>query len=67
MSDSEHPGRRLLRDLHDFEERYDSVKDELSADDTFALWSALWRLSENIIVDHRQLKAAERKRQRLRR
>jgi hypothetical protein len=42
------------------------AKDQLSADEVFALWSALWRFSENVIVDHRQRKAAERKRRRQR-
>jgi hypothetical protein len=37
-----------------------------SADDAFALLAALWRLSKHIIIDHRQLKAAERKHRRAR-
>jgi hypothetical protein len=40
------------------------AKGQLSAEEVFALWSALWRFSENVIVDHRQLKADERKRRR---
>ena len=41
MSDSERPGHQLLGDLHDFERRYDMAKGQLSADEVFALWSAL--------------------------
>lgn len=64
MSDVERLGRRLSRELQDVEERYDQAKDALSADDMFALWSALWRFSEKVIADHRRLKSAERKRRR---
>jgi hypothetical protein len=38
------------------------TKGELSADHVFARWSALWRFAENVIVDHRPLKAAKRQR-----
>ena len=66
MSDSERPGHQLLSELHDFKARYDMAKDQLSADEVFVLWSALWRFSENVIVDHRHLKAEERRRRRQR-
>jgi hypothetical protein len=65
MNDSERFDSQLRRELHDFEGRYDIAKGELSSDEVFALWTALWRLSEKIIADHRQLKAAERKRRRM--
>jgi hypothetical protein len=64
MSDTERPGRQLLRELQDVEERYDLTKEALSADDMFALWSTLWRFSEKVIAGHRRLKSAERKRRR---
>jgi hypothetical protein len=64
MSEHEHSGSQLWRQLHDFEQRYEVAKEELSAADVFALWAALWRFSERVIVDHRRLKAAERKRRR---
>ena len=66
MSDSERPGQQLLCELHDFERRYGMAKGQLSPKEVFALWSALWRFSENVIVDHRQLKTDERKRRRKR-
>ena len=66
MSDNERPGHELLSEFHDFKARYDLAKGQLSADEVFVLWSALWRFSENVIVDHRQLKADERKRRRQR-
>ena len=66
MSDGEQPGHQLRRELHDFEARYDLSKGALSADDVFAIWSALWRFSEKVIADHRRLKAVERKRRRMR-
>ena len=66
MSESERSGHQLLGEFHDFERRYDMAKGQLSAEEVFALWSALWRFSENVIVDHRQLKADERKRRRQR-
>ena len=65
MSEREHAGSQLWRELHDFEQRYEVAKDQLSAADVFALWSALWRFSEKVIVDHRRLKATERKRRRV--
>ena len=64
MSEHEHSGSQLRRELYDFEQRYEVAKEELSAADVFALWSALWRFSEKLIVDHRRLKATERKRRR---
>ena len=53
MSDSERPGHQLLCELHDFERRYNIAKGQLSADEVCALWSVLWRFSENVMVDHR--------------
>jgi hypothetical protein len=64
MSERERSGSQLWREFHDFERHYEVTKDELSAADVFALWSALWRFSEKVIVDHRRLKATERKRRR---
>jgi hypothetical protein len=64
MSQSEHSGSQLRRELHGFEQRYEVAKEEPSAADVFALWSALWRFPEKVIVDHRRLKATERKRRR---
>ena len=64
MSEQEHSGSQLWREFQDFEQRYEVAKDGLSAADVFALWSALWRFSEKVIVDHRRLKATERKRRR---
>lgn len=63
MSDTERPSHKLLRDLHDLEGRYGRVKNQPSANELFALWSALWQFSERAIADHRQLKANQRKRQ----
>jgi hypothetical protein len=65
MSEHEHCGSQLWHELQDFEQRYEVAKDQLSAADVFALWSALWRFSERVIVDHRRLKATERKRRRV--
>ena len=65
MSEHEHPSSQLWRERHDFEQLYQVAKDELSAADVFALRSALSRFSERVIVDHRQLKATERKRRRM--
>jgi hypothetical protein len=65
MSDRESHGRQIRRELHDLEAHYDLAKGALSADDVFALWSALWRFSEQVIVDHRRLKVAERKHRRI--
>jgi hypothetical protein len=62
MSDQEGAGHRLWRELLDFEERYNTAKPELSADDVYRLWSVLWRLSERVRVDYRRKKAAESKR-----
>ena len=66
MSDREPAADRLLDLLHDLEARYDAARDELSADAVFVIWTALWRFSEKVIADHRRLKAAERKRRRIR-
>jgi hypothetical protein len=56
--------RQLWRELHDFEGRYNIAKGQLSADELFALQSALWRFSKKVMVDHGQVRAAERKRRR---
>jgi hypothetical protein len=66
MNDGDHSDYQLRRELHNLEARYDMAKGELSADDAFELWSALWRFSEKVIADHRRLKAAERKHRRTR-
>ena len=66
MSNREKPDHKLLCELHDFKGRYDMARGQLSADELLALWSELWRFSENVIVDHRQLKADERRRRRRR-
>ena len=66
MSNGSRPGSQLWRELHDFEARYELVKDELSADDMLALWSALWRFAKQVNTDQRRLKLVERKRQRAR-
>ena len=66
MIDRSWPGGQLWRELHDFQGRYELEKDQLSADDMLALWSALWRFAKQVNVDHRQLKVAERRRQRAR-
>ena len=50
MSDSERPGHQLLCEFHDFERRYGMAKGQLSAEEVFALWSALWRFSENVML-----------------
>ena len=65
MSDSDRFDSQLRRELHDFEGRYDIATGDISASEVLALWTMLWRLSEKVIADHRQLKAAERKRRRL--
>jgi hypothetical protein len=66
MSDGSRPGSQLWREFHDFERRYELAKDQLSADDMLALWSALWRFAKHVSVDQRRLKVVERKRQRAR-
>jgi hypothetical protein len=66
MSDGSRPGSQLWRELHDFQGRYELAKEELSADDMLALWSALWRFAKQVSADHRRLKVVERKRQRAR-
>lgn len=58
MSNLEGCGRRLERELLDFEERYDKAKSDLSADDVYNLWLVLWRLSERVRVDYRHKKEA---------
>ena len=58
MSNLEGCGRRLERELLDFEERYDKAKSDLSADDVYNLWLVLWRLSERVRVDYRYKKEA---------
>ena len=67
MSDGSRPGGQLWHELHAFQEHYDLAKDQLSAEDMLALWSALWRFAKQVNVDHRRLKLTERKRQRARR
>jgi hypothetical protein len=64
MSEREHSGSQLWRELHDVHGHYELAKDELSADDMLALWSALWRFAKQVSADHRQVKVAERKRRR---
>jgi hypothetical protein len=66
MSDIARPIQQIWGELHDLEARYDMAKEGFSAEDAFVLWSALWRFSEKVIVDHRRLKVAERKRRRTR-
>jgi hypothetical protein len=58
MSDRDGGGRRLRHELLDFEERYDKVKSDLSADDVYGLWLVVSRLSERVRVDYRHKKAA---------
>jgi hypothetical protein len=58
MSNLEGCGRRLERELLDFEERYDKAKSDLSADDVYNLWLVLWRLSERVRVDYQHKKEA---------
>jgi hypothetical protein len=67
MSEHEHAGSQLWRELHDLQGRYELAQGELSAEDMLALWSALWRFAKQVNTDHRQLKMVERKRQRARR
>ncbi len=62
MNDGDHTRGRLWQELFDLERRYDAAKAALSADEVFALWSALWRFSEKALADHRRLKTVERKR-----
>ena len=64
MSDGTRPGTQLWHELHDFEGRYELAKDELSANDMLALWSALWRFAKRVSADQRRLKVVERKRPR---
>jgi hypothetical protein len=66
MSDRSGRGNQLWRELHDFEARYEMARDELSADDILAIWSALWRFVKQVNADHRRQKVVERKRQRVR-
>jgi len=64
MSEQEHSGSQLWREFQDFEQRYEVAKDGLSAADVFALYSTVSGSTEKVIVDHRRLKATERKRRR---
>jgi hypothetical protein len=66
MSDGARPIQQLWGELRDLEARYELAKEAFSAEDAFVLWSALWRFSEKVIVDHRRLKVAERKQRRTR-
>ena len=63
MSDEGKSSQRLMSMLRDVETHYDMTKNDLSVHEMLAFWSALWRLSEKVITDHRQLKIASRKRQ----
>ncbi|HEU5012651.1 MAG TPA: hypothetical protein VFT66_08915 [Roseiflexaceae bacterium] len=64
MSDEGEASQRLMRMLHDVEMQYDTLKNDLSVPEMIAFWSALWRLSEKVVADRRQIKIANRKRQR---
>jgi|SwirhisoilCB2_FD_contig_31_26771940_length_339_multi_4_in_0_out_0_2 hypothetical protein len=64
MSDEGEASQRLMRMLHDVEMQYDTLKSDLSVPEMIAFWSALWRLSEKVVADRRQIKIANRKRQR---
>lgn len=66
MNDEGKSSQRLMSMIRDVEMHYDMTKNELSVPEMLAFWSALWRLSEKVIADHRQLKIANRKRQRAR-
>jgi hypothetical protein len=66
MSERERFGSQLWRELHEFEGHYEIAKDQLSADDMLAIWSALWRFAKKVSADQRRLKVVERKRQRAR-
>jgi hypothetical protein len=66
MNDEGRASQQLMNMLHDVEVQYDMTKNDLSVRELLAFWSALWRLSERVIADHRRLKSADRKRQRAR-